>query len=695
MTASLQALKSELEKRSLVLDEEGLKVCGQLMEVFPSYAMESVSAVVAMLSKDFAGNSEGLMSACVDFLLDEDSPSLKAFLSETSQNKDPGSMTPDDKWSSGVTSVQLTAVTHGVTAGRQDPVPSTSGYRKRLNAEAIHTMASVNSQKEDGKSDASKRKESSGVDRWDYRDYPDIVIDDSLNDSQGSVQFMENSPQRAMNNPAGPLKTEQLPEHRGLDFAVQSVIEVFPNIEITYVRDMLKRFLAAGVVWNHALNNVLNQLLENPNFPTCLDSSHSVQLTKKPKKDYFNDYSAPVIVASSAIATAAWDLLSWDFRMIARNEIKQVMSRYNYHYAPVYRCLTKAMASTREVKSSSPDSKSRVITVVCHEGKGNEWKAVFYLLKKPRMLGKHVKEFIQHLPPELKAETEFVQDYLKQEKEESDRQIAWQLLEKEYYEEGQAIECGCCYTQYPFEKLVQCFDGHLFCCDCLQGYAREAIFGSGKLNLMCMTEGCETTFPKSQLIKALPDDVMQKYDERLAEESLNMAEISDLVRCPYCNLAAVLDANVQIFECPGPSCQKTTCRDCKEDWEDHMGKSCEEVEKKDETKLRKEYEEKMTSLKVRTCPRCKAQFFKEEGCNKMICRCGATMCYLCRKPSITYKHFCQHPRDPGKGCTQCTACSLWTNPDEDEKKAIAEVQREAQVQRKEHGYLDNKVIGVP
>lgn len=43
-------------------------------------------------------------------------------------------------------------------------------------------MASVNSQKEDGKSDASKRKESSGVDRWDYRDYPDIVIDDSLND---------------------------------------------------------------------------------------------------------------------------------------------------------------------------------------------------------------------------------------------------------------------------------------------------------------------------------------------------------------------------------------------------------------------------------------------------------------------------------------------------------------------------------
>ena len=33
------------------------------------------------------------------------------------------------------------------------------------------------------------------------------------------------------------------------------------------------------------------------------------------------------------------------------------------------------------------------------------------------------------------------------------------------------------------------------------------------------------------------------------------------------------------------------------------------------------------------------QFFKEEGCNKMMCSCGAQMCYLCKQPVEDYSHF--------------------------------------------------------
>ncbi|XP_014678137.1 PREDICTED: E3 ubiquitin-protein ligase RNF216-like, partial [Priapulus caudatus] len=263
-------------------------------------------------------------------------------------------------------------------------------------------------------------------------------------------------------------------------------------------------------------------------------------------------------------------------------------------------------------------------------------------------------------------------------------------------DEGEAMECGCCYCEVTFERMVQCSLGHLFCEECLRRYAKEAVYGQGKVALWCMGDGCSAGFPLSQLRKALPQMLMEKYEERQVEESISLAGLADLCSKLVTSLQSSAEA-IAKFSCVPRSvdCMMESCRHCGEDWDEHFGKRCEELERCDETRLRTHYEERMTKLKVRTCGKCSAQFFKVEGCNKMTCRCGATMCYICRAPKISYQHFCQHAREPGKPCTSCTACSLWTNPDEDEDRAIRELKAEAQETRAAQGFVQDKEFGPP
>ena len=125
------------------------------------------------------------------------------------------------------------------------------------------------------------------------------------------------------------------------------------------------------------------------------------------------------------------------------------------------------------------------------------------------------------------------------------------------------------------------------------------------------------------------------------------------------------------FKCRNPTCKRLSCLRCKKAWRDpHI---CYESAR---LSLRTTIEAARTAALKRTCPKCGIGFVKSSGCNKMVCVCGYTMCYVCRQglgsngpggePGEGYRHFCQHFRPRGGKCGDCDKCDLYKSENEDE-----------------------------
>ncbi|XP_059835501.1 E3 ubiquitin-protein ligase RNF216 isoform X2 [Hypanus sabinus] len=479
---------------------------------------------------------------------------------------------------------------------------------------------------------------------------------------------------------------------------VKETVNLFPEIEEQFVEELI----TTHEIWD--LNVLCNHLLENPDYPKkSLIFTHNSSLLEsneeKPKIDFF-DFSKLAPVNQQCFLQAS-DLLMADFKMLNSQDIKWALHELKGHYAITRKALSDAIKKWQENSPQSSQKKTRrkemnssnSISFKFEQGAFKIERQMRFLENKRR----HWRSYEQDgLHPLVRQELEFFHQKMKEMEEYADFQFAMQMNEEQYQKDGQLIECGCCYGEFAFEELTQCSDGHLFCKECLVRYAQEAVFGAGKSQLSCMDSCCTCTFLNGELEKVLPENILCKYYERQAEEAVATACADELVRCPFCNFPALLDKEINMFSCPNPRCRKESCRKCQVLWKDHAGLSCDQVVEKDEIKFRTSFEEKMTAAAIRKCHRCTMGLIKSEGCNRMSCRCGAQICYLCRAPINGYDHFCQHPRSPGAPCRLCKRCSLWTDPKDDDERLIREIQSEAEnEQKKRIGEQGVKRIGPP
>lgn len=243
---------------------------------------------------------------------------------------------------------------------------------------------------------------------------------------------------------------------------------------------------------------------------------------------------------------------------------------------------------------------------------------------------------------------------------------------------GSTAECQACFDDLPMNRQVHCHgdEPHFTCLTCIETYIKTEI-GDARCRILC-TAGCGAGFEPAQLNLVADKKLLQKLAELQQEKDIRDAGLEGLEECPFCDYKAIMPPIEEDFEfrCANPDCEKVSCRRCKST--SHIPISCEQYANEKKANSRHTIEEAMTAALIRSCNKCKKQFIKEYGCNKMTCpSCSNLQCYVCSETLKGYDHFDQNPNgDPRPG----GKCPLYDNLEQRHEREIRAAEETARAQ---------------
>jgi TRIAD3 protein (E3 ubiquitin-protein ligase RNF216) len=218
---------------------------------------------------------------------------------------------------------------------------------------------------------------------------------------------------------------------------------------------------------------------------------------------------------------------------------------------------------------------------------------------------------------------------------------------------GNLETCACCFGSVLREDLCHCAAGHQFCLACLER-GIETVLGEGRSALKCLAMGdCGAEIVTQELIEKVNERTLTRLFVAQGEAAAHQAGLDRLVKCHHCGYVVEFDQS-GLFHCR--ECGANTCTGCGRIA--HEGLSCDAAAgmQAQGTEVR------LTDAVVHACPKCRTQYVKDEGCNRMECpKCQTWMCFWCEKvipKEVGYDHFWRSP----VGCPP-DRCPLWVSND--------------------------------
>ncbi|KAK5138182.1 hypothetical protein LTR08_004877 [Meristemomyces frigidus] len=519
------------------------------------------------------------------------------------------------------------------------------------------------------------------------------------------------------------------PDLRDLNASLAALVEVFPDIAPEVFREML-----SSISKESRIEVVTEQLLKKD--AKLLRGRYRIgrgdrQSTSSPTSEQVGN--APTLATEETFRgesyrNAVKQVFYEEFKTLSHSSIKAVTAEQNYSYtlsrpvlqqlaAKSWRFSLANFWSKRSQSQTAPEHPN----IVCQVSRASGETAA---LGVKRTGSTQLDRELWQL---------FVEPALASQRREqliADHTYASKLNEAEAEDAGALFDCECCFGSVSFERMVTCDEGcHQLCFDCVRRTVNEALYGQGwartvypeRSTVRCFaptSQECHGAIPTDRVCYALSDadgshDIWQQLQGRVASEALiktvqliflSFLAAAFVFTVPLLLFTSVIWMMANIlppvaaifhaswvrvhrsrqglrFKCLNPSCTKTSCARCATIWRNpHI---CFETEK---TSLRTAIESSATAAIKRTCPRCLLSFVKSSGCNKLVCNCGYTMCYICRNEITSkegYSHFCQHFRARGGRCSECERCDLYG--DEDEEAAIRRAAESAEKAWRDQG----------
>ncbi|KAE8140637.1 hypothetical protein BDV38DRAFT_240056 [Aspergillus pseudotamarii] len=458
------------------------------------------------------------------------------------------------------------------------------------------------------------------------------------------------TPSRHTTNPALTVLDGPTPAPTTDAALLPQILEIFPDISHQYVEELIARhkdtmsadggntpFIAFGLFL--VKETIIEEILENPSYPK------QEKLKRKTKEGDEDDdhWTIPrALHDAHDYRKQACDILAQEFLWISIPQIRQLISSKKGLYSAYL---------TLYQEYIYPGIQSPHLR-----------------LKRPRPSVELTRTWDHDLISELNAAKRRAAKDTAAHRKRKEEEEADKFNEEEHTRSGNLVECQCCYSDFPSNRVVPCEGAtvHFFCFRCIRKTAETQI-GMMRYKLECLDmSDCKAKFARDYLKKALGSSLMGKLDDLQQQDEVEQAGLEGLESCPFCDFKGICPPveEDREFRCCNPSCETVSCRLCK--GKSHIPKTCDETRTDRGLPARHVVEEAMSEALIRNCPKCNVKIIKDMGCNKMTCsKCLCVMCYICKKDISReqYDHF-------GKPPTYCD-----THDDRKPKRFEAEVEQ--------------------